>query len=591
MDTQKAAIARTRAVLAVFGLVAGLSGYAVFEFLPDLLEDGRLRLAISTFGLVFFSAALAMTGPLGLGRAAAGAALAGATVAALMVLASQRFDAVGPFLQTGHPLTAASVAVAVFLPFWIAARQPGTRWSDYPTLFDATWRIVLRYLVGVLFTLLVWAMIFLGDSLLGIVGIDLIGDLVAVDWVPYAISGMVFATGLAVAHEQSGTLSPYVVLRLFALVLPPLVAVTAIFLAALPFRGLSGLFGGLSSAGTLMSVSIIGIVLVSVAIDRADDVAVAAPTIRSSARIMALFLPVLGGLAVWAVAMRVVQYGWSPDRVAAMTAALASAAYGLAYAAAIVMGAGWMQHLRRANLWLALALGATGLLWLTPVIDPQRISAQHQLARFERGEVGPDEIDLWSLRSDWGRAGVDVFAVLTDPTHPRADELAPRIAQLEDAGDRRGFENGLPPASRAALIDDLIAVLLVRPDTAVIPPGSFDGTPVSDLQAWRAACGRRTAAGTPGCVAVVADFLPGEAGNEVIVLTLIESGFVRVSAIVPSRGDDPERRQSYPAELAGDFDALSLPGTLDSIAAGDFGVVPLSVNGLRAGEGTLFVLP
>ena len=111
---------------------------------------------------MFFSAALAISGPLSLGRAEAGAALAGAIVTGSMVLARQRFDAVGPFLQTGHPLTAASVAVALLLPFWIAGQRLRTRWNDYPALFDATWRIVLRYLVGVLFTLLVWAMIFLG---------------------------------------------------------------------------------------------------------------------------------------------------------------------------------------------------------------------------------------------------------------------------------------------------------------------------------------------------------------------------------------------------------------------------------------------
>jgi hypothetical protein len=39
MDTERPVVAKTRAVLAVFGLVAGLAGYTIFEFLPDLLDD------------------------------------------------------------------------------------------------------------------------------------------------------------------------------------------------------------------------------------------------------------------------------------------------------------------------------------------------------------------------------------------------------------------------------------------------------------------------------------------------------------------------------------------------------------------------
>lgn len=581
-----------RIVMAIFGLLAGLAAYAIVDVLPDLLVDGRLRLALSVFGIVFFSATLAMAGPLSLARAAAGGALAGTILAALLTWASLRFDGVGPFLETGHPITAASVALAVFLPFWIAGARPGGRWTDYATLFDAAWRIVLRYVVAGLFALLVWAMIFLSDSLLGVVGIEVIGDLVAVDWVPYAISGAVFAIAIALAQEFADTVSPYLPLRLLRLVLPPLVAVTGLFLAALPFRGLSGLFGSLSSAGVLMAVAITGISLVSVAADRSDEDATASPTIRTSARLMALFLPLLGGLAVWAIAIRVGQYGWSPDRVAGMTAALASTAYGLGYAGATLGGSAWMARLRRVNVPLALMLGATGLLWLTPAIDPQRISVQSQLARFERGEVGPDGLDLWSLREDWGRAGASALAVLTDPGHPRADEIDDRLAQLAEAEDRYTFEATLPPAARAVLVEGILADLVVRPAGATLPPGIMDRVPAPELRRWREACGRRTPAGHPGCVAVLADLLPAEAGDEIVLFTLIDAGLANLTALVPARaGAEGEGALVMPVELAGDFAEVGRPQTLDRIIDGDFTIAPLSLNALGIGDSTLFLLP
>jgi hypothetical protein len=58
--------------------------------------------------------------------------------------------------------------------------------------------------------------------------------------------------GMAVIHDLAELLSPYVVLRVFRLFLPVVLAVMAIFLVALPFRGLDGLAGGLSPAMLLL---------------------------------------------------------------------------------------------------------------------------------------------------------------------------------------------------------------------------------------------------------------------------------------------------------------------------------------------------
>jgi hypothetical protein len=485
------------------------------------------------------------------------------------------------------------IAVAVFLPFWIAAAGPARDWKDYAALFDAVWRIVLRYIVAGLFTLVVWLTVFLAHSLLGVVGIEIIGDLVAIDGVAFAVTGGVFALGLAVAQEYAGTLSPYIVLRLLRLLLPPLVGVTGLFLVALPFRGLSGLFGGLSSAGVLMSVAILGITLVAIAADRSEAEAAASATIRLSARLMAVFLPFLGGLAVLAVAIRVREYGWSPDRVVAMTAALATTAYALAYAGAAILGRDrWMDWLRRVNVPLALGLGLVALLLLTPVIDPQRISAQSQVARFESGAVDADAIDLWSLREDWGRAGQAAIARLGAPDHPRATDIEERLAALEAAGDRYSFEAALPPAAQAALAAEIRDRMAVYPAGATVPEGLLDVMPVDELRRWREACERRTPAGNPGCVAVLADLLPAEAGDEVLLFTLITDDYVNWTAVVPARATGGDSTPPLvPLQVVGDYSALARPEALDRLLSGEFSVAPMSLNGLTVGGTTVFLQP
>ncbi len=593
MDMTAEEIRTRRIVMAVFGLLAGLAAYVILEVLPDLALGGRLRLALSAFGIVFFPATLAMAGPLPLTRAALGGAVAGGVMTILLVWASLRFDGVGPFLDTGDPIILTMIAVAVFLPFWIAASGPAGNWRDYPTLFDAAWRILLRYVVAGLFVLVVWLTIFLADSLLGVVGIEVIGDLVAIDPVPFAVSGAIFALGLAVAQEYADTLSPWIVLRLLRLLLPPLVAVTGLFLLALPFRGLSGLFGGLSSAGVLMSVAALGITLVAVAAYHSDAEVTNSPTIRFSARLMAVFLPFLGGLAVLAVAIRVQQYGWSPDRVLAMVAALATAAYGLAYAAAAVLGGGrWMDWLRRVNVPLALGVALVALLLLTPAIDPQRIAAQSQVARFESGAVDADALDLWSLREDWGRAGAAAVARLSAPDHPRAADIAERLAALDSAEDRYSFEAALPPAAQAALAAEVRDRLAMHPAGATLPEGLLDGMPVDELRRWREACDRRTPAGNPGCVAVLADLLPAEAGDEVLLFTLVTDEYVNWTALVPARaGGAAASPPLVPPQVSGDYAVLGRPEMLDRLLAGDFTVAPLALNGLTLGGTMLFLQP
>ena len=59
---------------------------------------------------------------------------------------------------------------------------------------------------------------------------------------------------LAVVTELSDYVSPFLILRLLRLMLPPVLLVLAVFLLALPLRGLSGLFGGLSAAATLLAM-------------------------------------------------------------------------------------------------------------------------------------------------------------------------------------------------------------------------------------------------------------------------------------------------------------------------------------------------
>lgn len=573
-----------RLYLGGIGALAGLAAYVLVDVLPSAIDSDRVLLFLAVWAAVGFGGTLGSAGPISPAKAAMGAGPIGLGIATLMLWASYRFDGVDAFLQSGHPLIAVMLMIVILVPFWIAFARPDAIWRDYETLFDEAWRIIIRAIIATIFTLIFWAIIALSNALLGVVGIGWIEELIDIDPVPFVVTGAVFGIGLAVVHEFAGTLSPYLPLRLLRLILPMVVLVTAIFLIALPFRGLSDLFGTLSAAATLIAMAATGISLVAIAIDRRDELAVTPGVLRLSARVMSGFVVLLGALSIWSVALRTSQHGWTPDRIAALTAALTVTSYGCVYAfCAIPARDGWMNLLRRGNVWLALGVALVAGLWLTPILNPQRIAANSQVDRFSRGVVSVEALDLWSLREEFGRAGDDAIRELSVLAHPEAERLAERIAALDEARDRFSFEESLPPAVRSDLVARFLIKLPVLPTDASVTPNQIASASAGDLSRWIEACDRRTPADLPGCLALATDLDPATPGDEVVVFAVAPGGYVQLTALSTDGGG--------PRALAGDVAAFATPEAIDRIVESGFETTPIPMNAITLRGQSLFVLP
>ncbi len=587
--TAPSPVAQGRIVVAIAGALAGAAGWLLADVLPEAIGNARVLLALATGTGAFFSALLIAAGPLPLGRAALAGLIVGAPAAVLMATASFRFDTVETFLETGHPLIALFLMVALAIAYLLAGLRPDSRWFDYPALFDEAWNAVVRTAAGAVFTGLVWAVIGLSDALLGIVGLTVIEDILEIDPVPWLITGAALGLALAVAHEMSDFVSPHLPLQLLRLLLPVVLAVTALFLSVLPFRGLSELFGEFSAAAILMAIALAAATLVSSALDR-DDTAAAGGLLRRSAAALALLLPVMAGLAVLAVSERVGQYGWTPDRVAAMCGAMILAAYGAAYAFAVLRLGNWMARIRRANTAIGLLVIVVAGLWLTPVLNPQRISAASQVARFESGSATAASLDLWSIGREWGRAGRRALERLAALEHPESDALAGRLAALGRSATRFEFETDAPGADTAERVAEIERLLQVRPVGATLPPGALDAREFGELGVWLDACRRLTPGGRPGCAAVVADIVPDNGGDEVVLFTLVSDSYVRVTPVFPSdRGEDVFGRAPHP--ISGDIGMFSRAETLDRIISGAVLIVPKQLNVLEIDGAELVILP
>ena len=462
-------LTRDMIIVTLFGALAGLACYAMFEWITEIRGFDTLTLGASVFAACFFSAALTMTGPVSLLRSLAPAAGFGAAVTALVLWASLRFADAEQFVETVHPFGVIFVLFVIALPFLITATARDTSSRRYADLFDVSWGAVTRIIVSCAFTGLFWVLLFLSDALLKLVGITVIEALIDIDPAPTVITGAVFGLAIVVTHELSDMVSPQLILRLLRLLLPMITVVVTVFVVALPFRGLSNLFGSLSAGAVMIGMAMTATSLVSAAIDRSSDQGVRRPWMRAFVQVLACLVPVLGGLAIAAVWVRVQDYGWTPDRLAAATIAGVIFVYGLVYAGSVLLKGDWAHRLRQSNIALALGVAAILAIWLTPILNPQAISARSQMARFEAGEA-LEKLPIYEMTHKWGRAGAEQIARLKEGLETTGDtEGLSLIAKAQKAENSYMFEMEAAEATNAQRAVELDAALPVFPANSALP--------------------------------------------------------------------------------------------------------------------------
>lgn len=570
-----------RGAMAGIGAAGGFCLYALGEvWRADLLPE-RLMIPLAVAGLAFFLAWLTMTGPLRPPRAATGAALIALALAALVSLAGLRFDRMGDLARTPWHVLALVLVWALPQPFWIAASRGN--WRHYPTLFLESWSVVVRVSSAVLFTLVVWLVLYLSDALLGLVGIETIGQAIGRDDVQLVLGGAILGLALAVMDDLSDVVSPDLLMRLLRLLVPVLLVVIAVFLLALALRGFDRIYGDFSVAGTLIAVAAMAILLVSVAVDCDDIEGVAAPPMVLATQALAGLVVAPALLAGWAILLRVGEAGWTPARLAGMAAAVVAAGYGIAYLRALAGGARWRRRVRAGNRLMALVIVGLSTIWLTPLFNAEAISARDQLARFEAGRVPPDRLDLAALQA-WGRPGARALDRLgTLALGPDQAALAARLKDLATGG------TGQPDPATAR--SDLAALIPVSPADAVEARANvIAALEPWEIAEWRAGCARRMPAGRPACVLVIADFWPDLPGPEAVALFLMPQGGLRHEALVPDAAGGWQRRGTrVGAEggLAEDAAAAALAALQDGAPH----LSPVPQFQLNLGGAALTILP
>lgn len=333
----------------------------------------------------------------------------------------------------------------------------------YASLFHQAWNNAMVLGFAALFVAVCWGILGLWALLFLLVKVRFFADTFTQPLFVCLVTGLMAGVGMVIARGQPRPMRVVLQLALafFKLLLPMLALVVVLFVLFLPFTGVQPLWETGHAAFLLMGVQLYLMLLVNAVYQ--DGSAQQAPypaPVSALVGAALLVLPVLAGLAVWAVALRVQQYGWTPQRVWAAAAAGVLLLYAAGYAVAALRSrhGPWLDDVRSINPLMSWGVMALLVLLHTPVLDPYRMGANSQLARLVQGQAPFSQAELEDLRFQHGRHGLAAVQRLQALPQFAQPEPQALIQQVLGASGRSAARASAPPAEPAKPLAELLPV-------------------------------------------------------------------------------------------------------------------------------------
>ncbi len=497
-------------LLGALGAAAGL--------IIHLLLDGNgasVPWRAAAAGFVFFGAiALGLT--LSLARPIEAAVFSGVLGLVMGGIAWHLVSSGEGLAGAKYALGAGILASLLAVPLYEAGFHRHGFATPYARAHSHAWTDAISGAGAAAFTGIAWLLLWLVDALLGLVGIEIIGELIDQGWFAALYVGAAFGAALGVLRNNLGVIGALqrVVMLVLSLLALPFALALAVFIGALLVTGGEALWEATDSATPILLACAGGALLLANAAIRDEDAGTSRNRVTQAVALaLALGILPLALFSAVSMGLRISQYGLAPERLWALVAIGVATAFGLAYWVAAARGrrAGWRDSMRAANLRLAAGVCMLALILALPLFDFGAISTRNQLARLAAGEVSGKEFDYSALRWEFGEAGREALARLARGEGEVAREAARALQQ----------EERWPYMERR---QDLADSLRVQPDDPALRAMVVD---LLEQQQWRCQA---------HCVALELEAGPGDSrrialvegvGYEVIRLPLPEGDVSR----------------------------------------------------------------
>lgn len=338
------------------------------------------------------------------------------------------------------------------------------RIASYSGYFETAWKLGVQLAFSAFFVGVIWAVLNMGAELFALVKLTFLRELLRESWFNIPVIAFAFSCAMHITDVRPAIVRGIrtLLLVLLSWILPVAVLIVGGFLGSLLFTGLAPLWATRHASAVLLGAAALLVVLINAAWQNGAALATTALPIRLSARIAALLLAPIVLIAIWALTLRVADYGWTNDRIIAAACELVAACYAAGYAQA-ALRRGWLERIGAVNILTAFVVLAVLLALFSPIADPARVSINNQLARLTSRKTTADKFDFAYLRFEGARYGRDALA---------------RLGQSGDAVVRSGVDRALamqgpapryPVEPRATPIQ-IAANITVWPKGASLPP-------------------------------------------------------------------------------------------------------------------------
>jgi energy-converting hydrogenase Eha subunit A len=287
----------------------------------------------------------------------------------------------------------------------LAGARANRRVASYDTYFETAWKLAIQLMFSVLFVGALFLVLFVGAELFMLVKLRFLRELMRESWFNVPVICSAFSCAMHITDVRPAIVRGIrtLLLVLMSWILPVAVVIMAGFLCSLPFTGLTALWETRHATSVLLSAAALLVALINAAFQN-GDASVALP-LRVSARTAAILILPIVAVGVYALGLRVGQYGWTSDRVIAAACLLVAACYAIGYAWAASQYDTWLRPISTVNVLAAFLVLAVLVALFTPIADPARISVNNQMARLEKGKTKAAEFDFRYLRFEGGRYG------------------------------------------------------------------------------------------------------------------------------------------------------------------------------------------
>jgi Domain of unknown function (DUF4153) len=403
----------------IWAAVCATGAFAVNRLVDNSGDPAIWRQVAATF-VIIATLAFVLTAELRRLMWAVAFALGAAAILAFVGWFTASYNKGGEIAE--YPFLAGLFALAIAAPLFQTVRDEGGWRFPYARLHGHVWTDAVLGAASLAFTGVSFLLAHLIGQLFSLIGIKFFSELLREDWFNAILAGFAFGAALGLLRERDALLATLQKLVLVILsVLAPVLAIALVgFLVSLPFTGLAPLWdSGVPTTPVLLFTAAGAVGLINAVIGDGKADGSSNRVLRWSALLLSLSILPLAIISALSMAARIGQYGWTPDRIWGLIAVIVACVYGVAYLVSVARALrakaplDWDDHLRPANVKIALGICGLALFLAMPILDFGAMSARDQVARLKSGKTKEAEFDWKAMAFDFGPKGRAALTTLS----------------------------------------------------------------------------------------------------------------------------------------------------------------------------------